>query len=642
MTSGPMTSSLPRRCLRVGVLAAGLVVGLSVGGLRGTPAAAGEATPSPATLVGAWRDLGASGTKEAYARIAAAYKAQKDETLRGLLVTTVCAAARTDAALALLRAWRDTSTESGDVWLWYRSLVREYERDPATARAAVVAEVKPELRAAAIRALAAWADPEALDFAPAAVRRQWGEGKAGALLVEAWAAVVGAQPGRSSTPPFRSAVLAIAEYVETQAPDARTKLEIARSLGRAFETDEISTDPLVWRSLLERVDAHPDHRHDGHTAGATASFFDLDATGDRIVYLLDASGSMDEPLPAATLEALRTLGRSDRSSTNRAPEIDWRPIRTARQAVTEVTKASLRSLPPSLSFCVVLFGSDARTLPSTPGLVPATGTNVTAACRDLDAARRGAHRGTTNLHGGLRKAFGVTVTGANDGRSVFGTDALTSLAAGATTMFVLTDGVPSRDDWDDTANLVTGKPWYADADAIVEDVTRMNLLRGCEVHAVALGTASRRVLEPLARVGGGHVRVVEGAGAEAPLAPVVEAEVCPLPFGPLRRAVEDLLPRLSTADAPAARDDLHGLLPQAKTSHERVWIAARLARAGDRRELPTLLEALEDPSDEIAGWAEGGLAALARRSFGPVAGLDRAGRTALRRNWTWWWERQPK
>ncbi|MCC6992979.1 MAG: hypothetical protein IT181_28515, partial [Acidobacteria bacterium] len=277
-----MTSSLPRRCLLLGVLAAGLAVGAPVG----PRAVAGESASSPATLVAGWRELGASGTKEAFARIVAAYKAQKDETLRGLLVTTVCGAARTDAALDRLRDWRLASTDGGDVWLWYRALAREYERDPAAARAAVVAEVRPELRAAAIRALAAWADPEALDFAPAAVRRQWGEGKPGALLVEAWAAVVGSQPGRSSSPPFRSAVLAIAEYVETQAPEARTKLEIARALGRAFETDEISTDPLVWRSLLERVDAHPDHRHDGHTAGATASFFDLDATGDRIVYLL--------------------------------------------------------------------------------------------------------------------------------------------------------------------------------------------------------------------------------------------------------------------------------------------------------------------------------------------------------------------
>ncbi|MFO0932412.1 MAG: hypothetical protein U1E39_06845 [Planctomycetota bacterium] len=633
-----MTSSLPRRCLLLGVLAAGLAVGAPVA----PRAAAGESASSPATLVAGWKDLGAAGTKEAAARITAAYRAQKDETLRGLLVTTVCAAARTDAALDVLRDWRLASTETGDVWLWYRTLVREYERDPAAARAAVVAEVKPELRAAAIRALAAWADPEALDFAPAAVRRQWGEGKAGALLVEAWAAVVASQPGRSSTQPFRSAVLAIAEYVETQAPEARTKLEVARALGRAFETDEISTDPRVWRSLLERVDAHPDHRHDGHTAGATASFFDLDATGDRIVYLLDASGSMDEPLPAATLDALRSLGRSDRSSVTKAPPIDWARVRTARQAVTEVTKASLRTLPPTLSFCVVLFGSDARTLASTPGLVQATGTNVTAACKDLDAARRESHRGTTNLHGGLRKAFGVTLSGTGDGRSVFGADPLTTLAAGATTMFVLTDGVPSRDDWDDTANLVTGKPWYADVAAIVEDVTRMNLLRGCEVHAVALGTESRRVLEPLTRVGGGHVRVVEGAGRDAPPAPEPEAESCPLPFGPLRRAVEDLLPRLTTADAPAARDGLHGLLPQAKTAHERVWIAARLAKAGDRRELETLLAGLEDPSDQVAAWAVEGLEALARRSFGPATGLDRAGRTSLRRNWTWWWERQPK
>ncbi len=306
-------------------------------------------------------------------------------------------------------------------------------------------------------------------------------------------------------------------------------------------------------------------------------------------------------------------------------------MKTARQAVTEVTKASLRTLPRSLWFCVVLFGSDARTLASTPGLVPANETNVSAACRDLDIARRGAHRGTTNLHGGLRRAFGVTLTGTGDGRSVFGADPITMLAAGATTMFVLTDGVPSRDDWDDTANLVTGKPWYADVEAIVEDVTRMNLLRGCELHAVALGTDARAVLEPLARVGGGQVRVVEGRGPRrrrgarlAPTSPEVEA--CPLPFGPLRRAVEDLLPRLTTADAGAgARRPPRA--PPAGEDGAGAGLDRRAAREGrnDRRELATLLEALEDPSEDLATWAEAGLAALARRSFGPVAGLSTAG-----------------
>ncbi len=114
----------------------------------------------------------------------------------------------------------------------------------------------PSCGAAAIRALAAWADPEALDFAPAAVRRQWGEGKPGALLVEAWAAVVASQPGRAGSPPFRSAVLAIAEYVETQAPEAAHEAR-DRALARPRVRDRRDLDRPAPVALAARAGGRP-------------------------------------------------------------------------------------------------------------------------------------------------------------------------------------------------------------------------------------------------------------------------------------------------------------------------------------------------------------------------------------------------
>lgn len=610
-----------------------LVVALAVAVGLASPVAGREPASSPATLVRAWQALLDADTDAAFERIVADYRAAKDETLRGLLVSTVCSSVQSVASRARLVAWRTAHATPRDVWLWYRSLVAEYEWAPAAVRAAVGLEAHPFLRAAAVRALASWADPESLEEAPFAVRNQWGEGPRGAVLVEAWAAVVGSQPARSPTRAFREAVLAIAEYVEAQAPGERSALAIGRSLARAFAAP-VSSDPLVWRSLLERVESAGDRPQGAHTAAPTVSFFDLDATGNRVVYVLDASSSMDDPIDRATADALRRLART-RSPTGDAGDAVWGKVKTARHAVMEVTKASLRTLRPTMAFAVVLFGDDARFLGSSTGLLPATSSNVEFACRALDAARRASPRGTTNLHAGLRLAFdAVDTPGGVKGTD--GDDALATLAAGATTIFVLSDGAPSRDDWDDTANTATNRPWFADLDAILEDVRRRNLLRGVELHAIALGEDAPRVLAPLARQGGGRLRAV------TPGAVVVSTstdDVCPIPPGPFRTKVEGLLARLTSDAGPAAREQLFALLPDAPSPRDRAWLARHLARVGDRRVVPILLAAVDDPDDDTAGHAVAGLEALAQRSFGSPLGLVKAERAALRRNWTWWSER---
>jgi hypothetical protein len=561
------------------------VAGMVVAAAPPTRSQGGEPKVSPATLARDWKAAVDADDDVSFARIERDYETQRDETLRGLLVTTVCDAVRTEAAFARVKRWRERKENVGpdDAWLWFRSMLREVERAPAAVREEIAARAddprSEHVRAAVVHALAEWADPETLTLLPDAVRHgPVAPTAARDHVLEAWAHVVGAQPGRARTPEFRAAVQALLGALERFQTSSPTRLVAARWLARAFDVEEASTDLRTWRSLLERVDVAD--RAAARTVPASASFFDLDAHGDRVVYVLDASGSMDDPIEPSALSAFRRLTPPARLPKD-AKKPDWDRVTTLRQAVAEATKMSLRGLEPHVRFCVVLFGSQARPIPSTPTLVAATPQTVAAACLDLDRAKRTHSQGTTNLHGALRQAFSIEVPG--DPRAARPPFASALALEGATSIFLLTDGVPSRDDWDDTANLFAGRPLFADAQPIVDDVARMNLLRRCEIGAVSLGTGAQALLDRLARATGGRVRVIGGGGLRP---------------GPAAPAIAGVAP--------------------------------------DRSAVPALIARLSEPDDAAATSAESSLSTIARRSFGSPSGLSKPQRTALARNWSWY------
>ena len=101
-----------------------------------------------------------------------------------------------------------------------------------------------------------------------------------------------------------------------------------------------------------------------------------------------------------------------------------------------------------------------------------------------------------------------------------------SMLEGCDTVFILSDGAPSTDDWlmrdkaedhdqagdpeshhkqEKTEFLIFQGP-YADGQYtfLVEDVERMNLLRRCEIHCVAIGEARDQLLESISKIGHGQ------------------------------------------------------------------------------------------------------------------------------------------
>ena len=138
--------------------------------------------------------------------------------------------------------------------------------------------------------------------------------------------------------------------------------------------------------------------------------------------------------------------------------------------------------------------------------------------------------GQTNLHAGIAAAFGATRSGTT--RSQEYVDAK-GFVDGCDTVFVLSDGAPSWDDYaekdtrdpeDQAGDPETGRKFenvptlifqgpYARPpfDFLVDDVQRMNLFRKAEIHCVGIGEANHHLLRQIADIGLGQALKVEGA-----------------------------------------------------------------------------------------------------------------------------------
>jgi hypothetical protein len=143
-------------------------------------------------------------------------------------------------------------------------------------------------------------------------------------------------------------------------------------------------------------------------------------------------------------------------------------------------------------------------------------------------------RGATNMHSGLARAFGLAGKGFVETGAYVDADALTE---GCDTIFLLSDGAPTMDDFyvldkdygEGRAVLdqETGAPghrtpqmWYpgpyAHDDWIIEDLRRMNAFRRIRVHCIGLGEANMDLLRKLAEIGHGEVFVFGKRKGEDP------------------------------------------------------------------------------------------------------------------------------
>lgn len=452
-----------------------------------------------------------------------------------------------DAAKAMLDVARKARGPQ-HVWLWHQALRLQAAVAPDEVRELVEDKRRDGwLRAAGLAALAEKA-PAAVPPAVTAALAAKGRPKGAALAFVAEAAADALARGEGGDGPAAlgddtvvAALGLVIDCLDDKELELRARVTIARALARALAADELFLEAEPWRRLLA-AKAAAAKQGEQPAAGATRTrtlkagtgvsqprFFGVPSAGVRVVFVLDLSDSMLTPFSPDDLAALRRP-RTGEPAGEDVAKLPWDRIKNRFDACREGLKQSLGLLGEKNWFAVVAFGTKAEPLLA-PRLLPATAENVKRMVDAIEALKPGAPadrrphgtlKGETNLDGGLRWAYRLHEKGAVAEHEAIAPE---GFAGGADTIFVLSDGAPSWDDFEcedvrtddwEAGDPETGESLgdseelnyygpYVFPVHLLRDVERLNLLRKVELHCVGVGEADPTLLEQLAKLGHGQV-----------------------------------------------------------------------------------------------------------------------------------------
>jgi hypothetical protein len=441
--------------------------------------------------------------------------------------------------LTPLQALRRGFTKPVDTWMWLQTLRIEIDQSDDREALAIVREGKNVYqRAAAIAAIGnsrlanikAAIVPVCLDFPKKESDRN--------LLIGAMTGALWENRSRVNSTDYREALEAYISLMADEVGLGHTiKVQMGRHLQWILNAPGLFVDAGAWLEFLQRGDVRTPK---SSGTSASPSFFGITTEGERICYVVDMSDSMLKKIePSAKPSLAPETGPRKKKKKRVLDEDDlpWFQIETRWDLAREQIRISLSRLTPEKYFSIVWFGSDSDTLDSCKGMIKATRTNIDRVMRELDAIKPGrleqnedqhTHpdgklRGDTNMHAGLKRAFGLAGRGFVDEAAYVDPDALTE---GCDTIFLVSDGKPSADDFrvvdkdygegqvvrnHESGAAATRSPqlWYHgpyDQDEwLIEDFRRMNSFRRIVVHCVGIGEANMRLLERLAEIGHGEV-----------------------------------------------------------------------------------------------------------------------------------------
>ncbi|MBZ0134974.1 MAG: hypothetical protein K8I27_01215 [Planctomycetes bacterium] len=289
--------------------------------------------------------------------------------------------------------------------------------------------------------------------------RQWKDDGEDAVLLEsaAWAAAKVYKPLHKEKQPVLEAWRLVMDEIARRVDDEentlpRTRREAALALQHAFGTKHPYQYKMMWKQMFD-TGIDPLSDDDGRTV---ASFMGLDVFGQRILFLIDASDSMLNPLSDEELESVKGPITGDKRRGKDAYEIDWSRVHTRFDAARENVKWTLSRLDKDKQVAVILFGDDAQALPATNSFISASPGNVRKIQATLDAIRpgkpsedmaskrpHGVLLGETNYYAALLTGYRMGKSGMiNSPREHWD---MKLIEEGADSIFLLSDGSPIRD-----------------------------------------------------------------------------------------------------------------------------------------------------------------------------------------------------
>jgi len=207
-----------------------------------------------------------------------------------------------------------------------------------------------------------------------------------------------------------------------------------------------------------------------------AAFYGIETRSQRIVFVLDRSGSMEDPV--AQRGPVSGTGAKDRV-----------PGRTRLEVAKNQLARTIRRLPVGVKFAVVFYSHDVHSWKPAPAMLAATPQNKRAA---IDWFMNKKPVGSTMIFDALAEALRYAKVGG--GKSA--TD-----PKGADTIFLLSDGAPSTRQGN---ALLKG----AALEEAIKKFLDSNKAFRCVVHTAGVGAHDRRLMQRLARETGGTYKVV--------------------------------------------------------------------------------------------------------------------------------------
>jgi hypothetical protein len=434
-----------------------------------------------------------------------------------------------------LLALRKSCDKPVDTWLWFNAMRGQVKNGGSEEVAAVAHDDKNALhRAAAIAALGARdSDKLVSSIVTCCVEFPKPESER-AVLLGAMSGAILDNKRRVNDAEFRKALTAYAGLLgPTVKLSPHLQLQIGRHLQWVLNAPAPFVDQESWVELLQHGDIN--QKKDTHTI-TQHRFFGVETDGERICYVLDLSDSMLEPVsPAARPPGARApvtggqaapVKKKEKGAVPDESDLPWEKIVSRFDLARENLRISLERLPKDKWFSVIIFGDESKPLATTKSMVRATKANIDHAMEELDAITAESIKtkklmGQTNMHKALRDAFGLTNKGIVEELAYV--DAAT-LTEGCDTIFLLSDGAPS---WDEfavkdrdygegkvvkdneskieaprTPTLIYYGP-YVEGDWLPDDVARMNAFRRVRIHCIAIGEANTGLMRRLADIGHG-------------------------------------------------------------------------------------------------------------------------------------------